>query len=276
MRSSLEVFDIASGRARVILQTDRLIEAPNWDPRGGALLVNGDGRLFRVALAAPALTPVDTDFADACNNDHGFSPDGRRIALSHATAAGSTIFTVPATGGSPVPVTDTNPSYWHGWSPDGGELAYCGKRAGAFDIHTIAPSGGGERRLTRDMGHCDGPDYSPDGAWIWFNSDVSGHAQLWRMRRDGSAAQRMTQDRRVNWFPHPAPLGGRVVYLSYPPGTVGHPADRAVELRVMPLEGGTGRRLLLFNGGQGTLNVPCWSPDGRSFAFVRYAEGSRG
>jgi Tol biopolymer transport system component len=271
MRSSLEIFALASGRSQVVLQTDALIEAPNWDPQGGSLLVNGGGRLFRVPLERPELQPVETGFADRCNNDHGFSPDGSRIAISHHGPAGSTIYVMPAGGGEPAQVTGANPSYWHGWSPDGATLAYCGQRGARFDIFTVADAGGAERRLTADAGHNDGPDYSADGAWIWFNSDRSGHAQLWRVRPDGGSAERMTEDRFVNWFPHPSPDGGHVLYLAYPPGTLGHPRDLDVALRLIGPDGGRPRTVVELFGGQGTINVPCWAPDGSAFAYMRYA-----
>jgi Tol biopolymer transport system component len=272
MRSSLEIFELATGRTRVVLATDRVIEAPNWDPGGASLVVNGGGRLFRVALDGRAeLAPVDTGFADACNNDHGVSPDGTQLAISHGAAGGSTIYTLPAAGGTPVAVTRANPSYWHGWSPDGATLAFCGDRAGRFDVFTIPVEGGEETRLTADAGHNDGPDYAADGSAIWFNSDRTGRAQIWRMRTDGVRQVQVTDDRFVNWFPHPSPDGAFVLYLAYPPGTLGHPRDRNVALRLMAPDGRGVRTALELFGGQGTINVPCWAPDGSAFAYVRYA-----
>ncbi|MBA3325326.1 MAG: TolB family protein [Rhodobacteraceae bacterium] len=271
-RSSLEIFELATGRSRVVLETDALIEAPNWDPGGATLLVNGGGRLFRVALEGRAeLHPVATGFADACNNDHGISPDGTRIALSHDAAEGSTIYLLPAEGGEPVQVTARNPSYWHGWSPDGATLAFCGARGGRFDIFTIAADGGKERRLTEGAGHNDGPDYAADGSAIWFNSDRSGAAQIWRMETDGAKPRQVTDDGLANWFPHPSPDGRLVLYLAYAPGTQGHPRDREVALRLMDPDGRNVRTVLALFGGQGTINVPCWAPDGSAFAFIRYA-----
>jgi len=270
----LEIFDLISGTSRPVWQTDHLIEAPNWDVSGDTLLYNGDGRLFRIAVDGGTPTQVDTGFADACNNDHGISPDGSRIVISHHTPDGSCIYTLPATGGVPVRVTDKLPSYWHGWSPDGARLTYCGRRGGQFDIYSIAAEGGPEAQLTgRDMpeGHNDGPDYSPDGRHIWFNSDRTGRAQIWRMAVDGSDVQQVTHDENVNWFPHPSPDGAHVLYLAYPPGTQGHPSDKPVELRLMDPDGRNMRVLAAFKGGQGTINVPCWAADGRAFAYVKYA-----
>ena len=55
MMSSLIIHDLPSGDETIVLETDLLIEAPNWTPDGAALIVNGDGRLFRVPLDRPAL-----------------------------------------------------------------------------------------------------------------------------------------------------------------------------------------------------------------------------
>lgn len=273
MKSSLEIFDIGRGESRVLLETDRLIEAPNWSPDGRFLIVNGDGRLFRLDLDDPAtLTPIDTGFATRCNNDHGISPDGTTIVISDATEAGkSCIYTLPVKGGTPRRITENVPSYWHGISPDGRTLAYCAERGGDWDIWTIGINGGAETRLTDGRGASDGPDYTPDGRWIWFNSNRSGTMQLWRLHPDGSGLEQMTDDRRVNWFPHPSPDGSCVLYLAYETGVEGHPRDREVELRLMAPDGDDIRTIARLFGGQGSINVPCWAPEGDRFAFVRYA-----
>ncbi|MFZ2099442.1 MAG: hypothetical protein WAU86_02645 [Oricola sp.] len=273
MRSELCIFDLADESVQPVLTTDRLIEAPNWTPDGGALIVNGDGRLFRVALdGPPELAPIDTGFAVRLNNDHGISPDGKTLVISDSTEEGkSCIYTLPARGGAPSRITAHVPSYWHGWSPDGRMLAYVGKRDAGFDIHVCLAGGGAETRLTEGFEHCDGPDYTPDGEWIWFNGQRGGRMQLWRMRADGGTPEQMTDDERVNWFPHPSPDGRHILYLAYENGVDGHPRDRHVGLRMMPAAGGTPRVLLALFGGQGSINVPCWEPGSRRFAFVRYA-----
>jgi Tol biopolymer transport system component len=272
MPSELAIFDIETGTVETVLRTERLIEAPNWTPDGQALIVNGEGLLFRVALDGRAeLATIDTGFATKLNNDHGISPDGRLFALSdHAEHGKSCIYTLPVEGGSPRKVTEAVPSYWHGWSPDGRTLAYCAQRDGVFDIYTCPAEGGGETRLTDGKGHSDGPDYTPDGRWIWFNSSRGGTMQLWRVHPDGSGLEQMTHDERVNWFPHPSPDGRNVLYLAYENGVAGHPRDHDVELRLLPAAGGSPRALIKLFGGQGSINVPCWAPGSRRFAFMRY------
>ena len=276
LRSSLETYDLSTGKVTVVLQSDDRIEAPNWDPSGASLLVNGGGRLFRVPLADPALVPLDTGFADRCNNDHGISPDGTRIVLSSHRGRGSEMFLMPAAGGEPVLISAEPPSWWHGWSPDGLLLAYVAARGGSrvIDVYTMAVAGGEETRLTFGEGHCDGPDFSADGRSIYYNCDRASpegsHAQIWVMAADGSGQRKLFSDEYVNWFPHPSPCGRHLVYLAYPSGTLGHPTDLPVALCLCDPEGDGRRRVLEFVGGQGTINVPCWAPDGSAFAYVRY------
>ncbi|TNF18831.1 MAG: hypothetical protein EP318_16950 [Rhodobacteraceae bacterium] len=281
MLASVEWVDIVTGETRVVLETDRHVEAPNWTPDGRALIVNAEGRLYRLPLDGPELdgpeldrpelVPIDTGPLTRLNNDHGLSPDGRTLAVSQSPGRGtSLIHVLPAGGGTPRRITRTAPSWWHGWSPDGAEIAYTCRRDEQFGIATCPATGGAETLLITGPHHYDGPDYTPDGGWIWFNSDRGGGMHLWRMRRDGSDPQEMTRGASVDWFPHPSPDGAHVCYLAYPPGTQGHPFGCDVELRLMPADGGASRRLVALFGGQGTLNVPSWAPDSRRFAFVRY------
>ncbi len=271
MQSVLSIFDLPTGSAEILLETDRLIEAPNWAPDGSYLLVNGDGRLFQVPLAEPQLSEIDTGPHNAINNDHGISPDSRTFAFCDKVETGkSTIYLIPSAGGTATRITALIPSWWHGWSPDGARLAYTCVRDDLFGIATCALDGSDERIVISGPGHYDGPDYTPDGAWIWFNATRDGTMQLWRVRPDGTEAERMTDAPRDAWFPHPSPDGRHVLYLAYDKDTAGHPRDRNVTLRLIDLQDGSDREILALFGGQGTINVPCWSPDGRKFAFMRY------
>ncbi|PWG17175.1 TolB family protein [Salibaculum griseiflavum] len=273
MKSHLRIFDLDRGGAETLMVHDGHIEAPNWDPSGSTLIVNGGGLLYRVPLEAPGLQRIDTGFAVHCNNDHGISPSGATLIISDSSEDGdSAVYTLSAQGGRPLRITPNTPSYWHGVSPDGRELAFVGNRGAGFQVFTVPVEGGEETRLTEDFDHCDGPDYTPDGQWIWFNGERGGAVDLWRMQRDGSGLERMTADEAVNWFPHPSPNGDCVVYLAYPPGTQGHPGGLDVELRLLPADGGAPKTLLALHGGQGTINVPSWAPEGRRFAFVSYED----
>lgn len=264
-RSSLEIHEPDSGATRVVLRTDRLIEAPNWHPEGW-FLVNGDGRLWRADESG--LQPIDTGGLDRCNNDHGVLPDGRIVFSCHDDQ-GAGIYILDRDG--PRALSLPRPSWWHG--AQGSRITYACARGGdrVVRVAVMDLESGAETVLTPGLAHHDGPDFSACGRFIWFNSDATGHAQIWRMGVGGSDAAPVFRDANVNWFPHPAPDGRQVLYLAYEPGTEGHPRDREVSLWIMDSTGGDRRKLFDLFGGQGTINVPCWAPDGGRFAFMRYA-----
>jgi TolB protein len=270
--SVLETVPIASKDRRVVFATPGRIEAPNWTPNGSNLIYNAQGHIHSIPWTGGAPTTIDTGFATRCNNDHGISPDGKTLVISDQTQGDrkSRIYTLPISGGTPKLITEKAPSYWHGWSPNGKTLAFCGERNGEFDIYTVPVEGGVESRLTEAKGLDDGPDYSADGQWIYFNSDRTGQMHVWRMKPDGSAQEQITNDEFNNWFPHPSPDGKWLVFLSYEKEVKGHPEDKDVTLRIMPLNGGKIETLAKLYGGQGTINVPSWSPDSKRVAFVSY------
>jgi TolB protein len=276
-RCRILTFEIATGAATVVHTDDTvLFEAPNWTG-DGRLVLNGDGLLWTMpADGSGPPRQVALDGIPELNNDHVLAPDGESIFLS---ADDGHLYRASLDGGRAGKIThEERKHFLHGVSPDGSTLAYVGVENLRWDsatLWTIPVSGGPSTPLTSGHGPDDGPEYTPDGAWVYFNTErfstVAGHAQIARVRPDGSGMEQLTHDERVNWFPHPAPAGDRFVYLSFPPGTEGHPADRTVELRLVT--GGdwaTPVTLAELPGGQGTINVNSWSPDGSRFAYVDY------
>ena len=229
----------------IVYETKRWIEAPNWTPDGRWLVFNSEGLLYRLApngSQGPSL--IDTGGLNDLNNDHVISPDGAWIYVS---ANDGHIYRVSLADGQTMRVSnDYGPDrdyryYLHGISPDGEQLAYVGLEVingrTITQICTIAAKGGEDVVLTDGSCPVDGPEYSPDGQWIYFNTEAaakqSGHAQIFRMTPNGENLEQITFDDRVNWFPHVSPNGMHLVYLSYPPGTIGHPADKDVFIRLM-------------------------------------------
>ncbi len=270
--STLETVAIASTDRRVVYVAPEHFEAPNWTRDGAAFLFNSNGHILRLPVSGGAPATIDTGFAVGCNNDHGISPDSKWLAISDQSQEEhrSLVYLVPIEGGAPRRITKNSPSYWHGWSPDGATLAFVGQRNGNFDIYTIPVTGGEETRLTTAKGLDDGPEYSPDGKYIYFNSDRTGTMQIWRMRADGSAQEQITSDEFNNWFPHISPDGRWMVFLTYEKEVTGHPENKNVMLRLMSLEDKKLSLLAKLLGGQGTINVPSWSPDSKRIAFVSY------
>jgi Tol biopolymer transport system component len=277
--SYLNVVDITTNRMENVVTTHKHIEAPNWHP-DNYLIVNSYGKLHTFDFKTKKFTVLNTGFANAINNDHGLSPDNKWIAISnndhHGTTMetyNSTIYILPVTGGEPRKVTSERMSFWHGWSPDGKTLAFTGFRDGDFDIYTVGINGGPQTRLTNSIGLDDGPDYSKDGKYIYFNSYRTGHMQIWRMLADGSNPEQLTFDEHSNWFAHPSPDNKWIVYIAYMNDEKqNHLFGKSVKLRLMNLETKEIKDLTpVFFGGQGTINVPSWSPDSKKIAFVSYS-----
>jgi TolB protein len=272
--STLETVSIATADRHVEYVTAAHFEAPNWSRDGSFLLFNQDGAIRRLELGSSQPTLISTGAQVHCNNDHGISPDGQSLAISDQSTEDkkSHVYVLPIAGGTPRLITKGAPSYWHGWSPDGKTLAFTGQRNDNFDIYTIPIDGGEETRLTTAAGLDDGPEYSPDGAYIYFNSERTGQMQIWRMRPDGSGQEQVLSDDNNDWFPHISPDGQWMVFLAYDKSVTGHPPEKDVELRLMSLKDKQSRVLAKLFGGQGTINVPSWSPDGKRLAFVSYEQ----
>jgi Tol biopolymer transport system component len=272
--SRLEVMDVETGLRTVVHTQPDSMQAPNWTRDGEALVYNRNGLLYRFDLESGLVTQIDSGFAMRNNNDHVISFDGKRLGISHHADdqdGASMIYTLPVVGGIPKPVTRRGPSYFHGWSPDGRWLVFTGGRDGKWDIYKIRSDGSeDEVRLTDDPALDDGPEFAPDGKSVYFNSSRSGRMQIWRMRPDGSGQEQITDDQYNNWFPHLSPDGSRFVYIAFPPDIDAddHPWYRHVYLMLRPVDGGASKVIANLYGGQGTINVPSWSPDGRRIAFV--------
>jgi len=281
--SNLEIVDVETGHRKVIFQAPNSIQAPNWTPDGRYLIYNSDGLLYRFKPETGKHEVINSGFATGNNNDHVLSFDGKMIGISHHVAEEdnkSIIFIMPAVGGTPERITPGGPSYLHGWSPDGRWLTYTAERNGNYDIYKISIKKKKEIRLTDTPGLDDGSEYSPDGKYIYFNSLRTGKMKLWRMKPDGSQQEQLTFDEYNDWFPHISPDGTQIVFLSFMPDVRpdDHPFYKHVYIRKITIPGPeSGQQgftattpvvIAYLYGGQGSINVPSWSPDGKKVALV--------
>jgi Tol biopolymer transport system component len=276
----METMTVADGKRKVIFEKPGRFEAPNWMPDGKKLLFNMDGLLYKIPVEGGTTEKLNTDFAKNINNDHGISFDGKMLAISSSRqglpGGGSTVYVLPLVGGVPKLITENTPSYFHGWAPNNKELVYVAMRNGKtfYNIYINSIEGGKEVALTdlKAGEHVDGCEYSPDGKYIYYNGHYSGTAtmQIWRIKPDGTGREQLTFDNYNNWFPHISPDGKWMVIISFPPDidANSHPSYKRCMLRILPVNGGEPRVLAYLYGGQGTINVPSWSPNSKQIAFV--------
>lgn len=277
--SHLETMDIETGHRKILHSAPNSLQAPNWTPDNKYLIFNsvtpGKNLLYKYDLKSGVITLLNTGFADQNNNDHVLSYDGKTLAISNHVGPQrkSTIFTLPV-GGSDNPTKITSEenghSFLHSWSPDNKKLVFTGQRNNEWNIISVDIATKKETALTEDATLDDGPEYTPDGKYIYFNSVRTGTMQLWRMKPDGSNEEQVTFDEYNNWFPHISPDGKWILYVAFPKDIdpTSHPFYKKIYLRLMPATGGIPRTIAYIFGGQGTINVPSWSPDSKKIAFV--------
>jgi TolB protein len=287
LRSRLFIYDLHNGSSHLVYTADSIWEAPNWSPDGKYLIANSGGAIYKLVLkqngmAEPAKLAVPADYQ--CNNDKAISPDGKKIAFSATVPPhkGSQVFLADADGNNAKLMTSDSPSYFHGWSPNSSTLAFVAQRngSGQYDIYGVPAAGGSEKQLTSNIHQDDGPDYSPDGKWIYINSDRSGKQAIWRFPAEGAGpndekAEMVVNDGLEDWFPHISPDGKKMVYIGYPTGTPTHnPRNVSIELKLVAIDhdkvSSSQKKLVEATGGQGTMNVNSWAPDSMRFAYVTY------
>lgn len=274
--SRLEVMNVETGNRKVLMSSKHSIQAPNWTPDGKTLIYNSNGLLYNYDLDSGRVSMLNTGFANRNNNDHVLNKEGSMIAISHHNVddnGDSSIYYLPISGSDePVKVTKegVGASYLHGWSPNGKKMIFTGNRNGSYNIVEVDVRTGKEEMLTETKSLDDGSEYSPDSKKIYFNSNRTGTMQIWRMDKNGKDQEQLTFDDYNDWFPHVSPDGKRMVFISYPSDieSGSHPFYKHCLLRIMPVDGGEPKVIGYVFGGQGTINVPSWSPDGKYIAFV--------
>ncbi|MEO8860809.1 MAG: hypothetical protein ABI358_05265 [Ginsengibacter sp.] len=280
----LETMNVFDGVRKVIHESAGKFEAPNWMPGGKRLIYNDNGYMYKIPVDGGVPEKLNIGTLSNINNDHGISFDGKMLAISSKTAdlpgGESAVYVLPLSGGNPKLLTTQTPSYWHGWAPDGKSVTVVAQRNGLkiYNLYKVDITTGKETALTNNKaGHVDGPEYSPDGKYIYYNANPTGTMQIWRMKPDGTAREQLTFDEHHNWFPHISPDSKWIVYISFANDIEpnGHPSYKKVTLNLMPTSGGAPKVIAYLYGGQGTINVNSWSPDSKHIAFVSNSEQAK-
>lgn len=275
--SNLEILNVVTGHREVLFYSAHSLQAPNWVNDDKQLVYNSNGFLYKYRFRTKEVKQINTGFAVNNNNDHVFSFDEKILGISNHNQedGGSSSIYIMNPKGDSIPKKITHDgvgaSYLHGISPDNKILIYTGMRNGKYDLYGIDIETRTEFQLTDTKDLDDGSEYSPDGRYIYFNSNRTGNMQLWRMDPDGSNPEQLTFDENFkDWFPHISPDGKWIAFISFPPETEfgDHPFYKHCTLRIMPADGGMPKIIAYIYGGQGTINVPSWSKDSQRISFV--------
>jgi len=87
VRSRLEIYNVTTGKRKVVYEANDHFEAPNWAHDGNNLVFNSHGRLYRFDLTNETVQDINTDPAVNNNNDHGLSPDGKQLVFLSCDAS---------------------------------------------------------------------------------------------------------------------------------------------------------------------------------------------
>ncbi len=172
----------------------------------------GAQNIWEINVDGTGLKRLTTDTRD--NVDAVWSPDGTRISFTSTHRGQGDLTIINADGSNLRRVTNgINVEGRNSWSPDGKYLAFYAGPIGDKDIYIVdtacanLPDGCGPNRMRQltSGGNNKAPDFSPDGQWITFASELGGPNEVFIIRIDGSEVHQLTYDKSVDWQPRWGP-----------------------------------------------------------------------
>jgi len=216
-----------NGPAKKLLESkDELIIAPQWSPRGDAIifgigkfaafldfaigakkpleLTNGGAQVAMINADGSGLRKITSGA-----NNNGFaaySPDGKRIVYRTMGPDSNGLRIMNLEDRSVTTLTKEYDNF-PAWSPRGDLIAFVRKVNGDFDVFTVRPDGKDARQLTHSKGNDAQPAWSTDGEKIVFASTRMGfkdealytsapqpYGELFVMRYDGTQVEQLTDN----------------------------------------------------------------------------------
>jgi Tol biopolymer transport system component len=197
-----------------------------------------------------------------------WSPSGQRLAFWAAIGGQRDIFTIPVSGGTPVPLFTDAPLDWSPmWAPDGRSLYFASDRGGTMNIWRVAidqssgrAMGAAEPVTNGVQAAAEQPSVSRDGARLVFRARLAAVNPV-----------RMAFDPATERLGDPQPLfhrTGLLVPSSVSPDgqwlALANLGERQEDLFVSRTDGSELRRL---TDDLARDRIPRWSPDGKEIAF---------
>ena len=213
-----------------------------------------DGRVVPVTDSiSPNLSPV-------------WSPDGRWVYYVSSRYGPRDIFAQAMAEGAPrgpaLRLTTGLNAYTISLSADGRRIAYADlaieSNAWSFPIpaHLPVPASSATQ-LTHGSQFVETTLFSRDGRWLYYDSDVSGNMDLYRMALPAGAPERLTSDSSDDFWPSPSPDGREVAFHSWRGGSR--------DIWVMPLDG---RPLERVTSSPAQEAMAMWAPDGNRLSYA--------
>lgn len=259
--------------------------------------------LFQLFLDSTRIRQLTSPVYQTGDTDPKVSPDGQTIAFVRDTTGGQSIYVMSISRGKERLITsELGLKVGLAWTADGRDLIFGGRGLGRVSSAGGSPvrfqfgqdgyqpsirgnrlaytratwSDGIWRRKLDSYGRAEesqklisstrldaGPQFSPDGNTIAFQSDRSGVFEIWLCKSDGTDTRQLTNFG-VAWTGTPrwSPDGKYIVFDSRPKGDA--------DLFVTDVQGGPSQRLTSDSSNE---VVPSWSRDGRWIYFASDRSG---
>lgn len=240
---------------------------------GTAQLGNkGPSVIVLVPVAAGRIVPITRN--RALNVSPAWSPDSRHVLFVSNRDGARDVYSIRI-GGSGLPIGDPSRlttglnAHSISLSADGTRLAYSvyTSRANVWALPLpVAGSVSADRatQITTGNQTVEEMALSPDGRWLYFDSDRSGNADIYRMPVAGGEAEQLTTNPADDFSPSVSPDGRWVAFHSLRYGSR--------NILVMPAEGGAAQRV---TNDPAEERNPLWSPDGQSLSYQLTGTGAR-